>query len=70
MHVGRLQSFTTLHMHVSTSDLKIAARGLSLVVQWFKTPHFQCRGVQVRFLVRELRSHWKLQQVDSTAGVK
>ena len=28
------------------------------------------QGVQVRFLVRELRSQWKLQHVDSAVGVK
>ena len=29
-------------------------QGTSLVVEWLKTPHCQCRGARVRFLV------WKL----------
>ena len=56
MRVGQLQFFTTLHMNMSTSDLKTAARGLSLAVQWLRL-HTWNAGAQVRSLVRELRSH-------------
>ena len=56
MRVGQLQFFTTLHMNMSTSDLKTAARGLSLAVQWLRL-HTCNAGAQVQSLVRELRSH-------------
>ena len=56
MRVGQLQFFTTLHVNMTTSDLKTAARGLSLAVQWLRL-HTCNAGAQVRSLVRELRSH-------------
>ena len=56
MHVEQLQFFTTLHINMCTSDLKTAARGLSLAVQWLRL-HTCNAGAQVRSLVRELRSY-------------
>ena len=45
MCVGQLQFFTTLHMNMSTSDLKTAARGLSLAVQWLRLHTFNTEGM-------------------------